>query len=206
MAVCLAQEPAQVVRCCYVRVWWAHRRWATAPSIHDPNTPRRTRVVVLGSGWGAASFLKGLDRRLTGGVPPPPPPADCPVSFVAHCGLKWLAIGADDAWYDVTVVSPNNFFQCVRELRCALFIVLHVADSLRMPAARVESMPEPFGTSGPAAVRCRYTPLLPGAVTGSVEMRSIIESTRHLLQGAPRPPITDSGALIILMRRTHVYE
>mmetsp|Transcript_20485 Transcript_20485/g.61667 ORF Transcript_20485/g.61667 Transcript_20485/m.61667 type:complete len:427 (+) Transcript_20485:251-1531(+) len=85
-------------------------RWATAPSIIDPNKPR-TRVVVLGSGWGAASFLKTLDRRLTG----------------------------DDAWYDITVVSPNNFFQ--------------------------------------------YTPLLPGAVTGSVEMRSIIESTRHLLEG-----------------------
>lgn len=85
-------------------------RWAVAPAIADPDKPR-TRVVVLGSGWGASSFLKSLDKQLTG----------------------------EGGWYDVVVVSPNNFFQ--------------------------------------------YTPLLPGAVTGSVDVRSIIESTRQLLQG-----------------------
>ena len=30
-----------------------------------------------------------------------------------------------------------------------------------------------------------YTPLLPGGVTGTVELRSIVEPVRSLLEGAP---------------------
>ena len=62
----------------------------------------RKKVVVLGSGWGAISFIKSL-------------PADTP--------------------YDVVLVSPRNYFL--------------------------------------------YTPLLPGAATGAVEERSIVEPIRR---------------------------
>jgi NADH:ubiquinone reductase (non-electrogenic) len=65
-------------------------------------------VVVLGSGWGAVSFVKSL-------------PADTP--------------------YDVVLVSPRNYFL--------------------------------------------YTPLLPGAATGAVEERSIVEPIRR--------PISEKG-------------
>jgi NADH dehydrogenase FAD-containing subunit len=41
----------------------------------DPNKPRK-RVVILGSGWGAVSALKEIDKR----------------------------------YYDVTVISPRNYF------------------------------------------------------------------------------------------------
>jgi hypothetical protein len=40
------------------------------------NSQKRERIVVLGTGWGAAAFLKGIDTRL----------------------------------YDVTVISPRNYF------------------------------------------------------------------------------------------------
>ncbi len=70
----------------------------------------RTRVVVLGSGWGSMSFVKNLPKATTG----------------------------EHGWYDLTVVSPRNYFL--------------------------------------------YTPLLPGAVTGTVEAKSIVESVRALLQ------------------------
>lgn len=46
-----------------------------------------------------------------------------------------------DGWYDVTVISPLNYFT--------------------------------------------YTPLLPGAATGNVELRSITEAVRSLVAGAP---------------------
>ena len=39
----------------------------------------RTRVVVLGSGWAAATFVKNLSSKLTG----------------------------QDGWYDVRVISPR---------------------------------------------------------------------------------------------------
>ena len=65
-------------------------------------TPGKKRVVVLGSGWGAISFVKSLEQS---------------------------------APYDVTLVSPRNYFL--------------------------------------------YTPLLPGAATGAVEDRSIVESIRR---------------------------
>jgi len=83
------------------------------PATADPfngerlqNVPKsnRPRIVVLGSGWGAISFLKSLDPS-------------CP--------------------YDVVVVSPRNYFL--------------------------------------------YTPLLPGAATGTVEDRSIVEPVRRVL-------------------------
>lgn len=64
----------------------------------------RKRVVVLGSGWGAISFVKSLGK---------------------------------DSPYDVTLVSPRNFFL--------------------------------------------YTPLLPGAATGAVEDRSIVEPIRKAI-------------------------
>jgi NADH:ubiquinone reductase (non-electrogenic) len=68
----------------------------------DVATPGKKRVVVLGSGWGAISFVKSLE-------------ANGP--------------------YDVTLVSPRNYFL--------------------------------------------YTPLLPGAATGAVEDRSIVEPIRR---------------------------
>ena len=48
---------------------------------------------------------------------------------------------AGDGWYDVTIVSPRNFFV--------------------------------------------YTPLLPSAATGAVELRSITEAVRSLVSGKP---------------------
>ena len=58
------------------------------------------------------------------------------------CGLAPDdCVGAGDGWYDVTIVSPRNFFV--------------------------------------------YTPLLPGAATGTVELRSITEAVRSLVAGAP---------------------
>ena len=54
--------------------------------------------------------------------------------MVAHAG---------NGWYDVTVISPLNYFT--------------------------------------------YTPLLPGAATGTVELRSITEAVRSLVAGAPLP-------------------
>ena len=72
----------------------------------------RTRVVVLGSGWGSMSFVKNLPAAQTG----------------------------EGGWYDLTVISPRNYFL--------------------------------------------YTPLLPGAVTGTVEAKSIVESVRALLKSA----------------------
>ena len=65
-------------------------------------TPGKRRVVVLGSGWGAISFVKSLESN---------------------------------GPYDVTLVSPRNYFL--------------------------------------------YTPLLPGAATGAVEDRSIVEPIRR---------------------------
>ncbi|KAK9838284.1 hypothetical protein WJX81_002324 [Elliptochloris bilobata] len=77
----------------------------------DGNLLPKTKVVVLGSGWGAGTFVKNLAKRVTG----------------------------RDGWYDVTIVSPRNFFT--------------------------------------------YTPLLPGAATGTVELRSITEAVRSLVAG-----------------------
>lgn len=85
-------------------------RWAVSEPIYAEGR-KKTRVVVLGSGWAAATFVKNLDSKLTD----------------------------DKGWYDIKVVSPRNYFV--------------------------------------------YTPLLPGAVTGTVDTRSIIESTRSLLRG-----------------------
>ena len=74
----------------------------TEPSRVQERTPGKKRVVVLGSGWGAVSFVKALEAS---------------------------------APYDVTLVSPRNYFL--------------------------------------------YTPLLPGAATGAVEDRSIVEPIRR---------------------------
>ena len=46
----------------------------------EPSVKERVKVLVLGSGWGAIPFLKYLDPK------------------VAHCN------------YDVTMVSPRNYF------------------------------------------------------------------------------------------------
>ena len=54
------------------------RRWSTAEPIHVEGRVR-TRVVVLGSGWAAATFVKNLSSKLTG----------------------------EDGWYDVRVISPR---------------------------------------------------------------------------------------------------
>ena len=39
----------------------------TAPSSFAPPPPNACRVVVLGSGWGAVSFIKNLDPAAFGG-------------------------------------------------------------------------------------------------------------------------------------------
>ena len=49
---------------------------AASSSSSSPSDGQREKVVVLGTGWGAAAFLKGIDTRL----------------------------------YDVTVISPRNYF------------------------------------------------------------------------------------------------
>ena len=81
---------------------------AAADQVPASKGSGRKKVVVLGSGWGAVSFVKSL-------------PADTP--------------------YDVVLVSPRNYFL--------------------------------------------YTPLLPGAATGAVEERSIVEPIRR--------PISEKG-------------
>ncbi|KAK9843346.1 hypothetical protein WJX74_010709 [Apatococcus lobatus] len=72
---------------------------------------RKTRVVVLGSGWGSMAFLRNLDPSLT----------------------------AANGRYEVTLISPRNYFL--------------------------------------------YTPLLPGAATGTVEPRSIVDPVRNHIRG-----------------------
>lgn len=71
----------------------------------------KLRVVVLGSGWGAISFLKNIDPKEFG----------------------------PDGQYELTIISPRNYFL--------------------------------------------YTPLLPSAVSGTVEERSIVEPVRNLMHG-----------------------
>ncbi|KAL0054534.1 hypothetical protein WJX82_010454 [Trebouxia sp. C0006] len=66
--------------------WQRHAKgWSVSDREADTHTPSglpRTRIVVLGSGWGAISFLRSLDPKLTSAVGP----------------------------YDVTLVSPRNYF------------------------------------------------------------------------------------------------
>jgi NADH dehydrogenase FAD-containing subunit len=72
-----------------------------ALNLNDDGTPKKQKIAVIGSGWGAHSFVKNLDATK----------------------------------YDVTLVSPRNYFL--------------------------------------------FTPMLAGAATGTVEMRSITESIRE---------------------------
>lgn len=66
--------------------WQRHAKgWSVSDRDADAHTPGgtpRTRVVVLGSGWGGITFLRSLDPKLTSAVGP----------------------------YDVTLVSPRNYF------------------------------------------------------------------------------------------------
>jgi len=67
-----------------------------------------------------------------------------PCKAVSECEAGGRVPGwacAGDGWYDVTIVSPRNFFV--------------------------------------------YTPLLPSAATGAVELRSITEAVRSLVSGTP---------------------
>jgi hypothetical protein len=61
--------------------------------------------------------------------------------LILHCQnvMMRTLVGAEGAWYDLTVISPRNFFL--------------------------------------------YTPLLPGAISGTVEPRSIVQPVRSLLEG-----------------------
>jgi len=108
--------------------------------------------------------------------------------------------GAEGAWYDLVVVSPNNFFQYVSGPVVALpaMCANHVAFVRRRAGERLKgcrTSGRGFRFRRAAGLWAgRYTPLLPGAVTGSVEMRSIIESTRHLLEGTPPSPLTNAAA------------
>ena len=45
---------------------------------HTPTGHPRTRIVVLGSGWGAISFLRNLDPKMTSGM----------VTSVAHLATE----------------------------------------------------------------------------------------------------------------------
>ena len=60
--------------------WRAKEPWKTRregpPPAADPSAAARKKVVVLGTGWGAVAFIKGLDLTQ----------------------------------YDVTIVSPRNYF------------------------------------------------------------------------------------------------
>ncbi|KAL3145311.1 hypothetical protein ABBQ38_001571 [Trebouxia sp. C0009 RCD-2024] len=66
--------------------WQRHAKgWSVSDRDADTHTPTglpRTRIVVLGSGWGAISLLRNLDPKLTSAAGP----------------------------YDVTLVSPRNYF------------------------------------------------------------------------------------------------
>lgn len=94
-----------------VQGWKLMHELAPAQETPLAEGQEKTRVVILGSGWGAMSFIKNLSFGRTG----------------------------PKGMYDITVVSPRGHFL--------------------------------------------YTPLLPGAVTGTVEQKSIMESVRYLMRG-----------------------
>ncbi len=59
----------------------------SATQQQQPAKPTKTRVVVLGSGWAAVSFLKNLDPKMFGGAPAAVAP---PVLAVACASLLLL--------------------------------------------------------------------------------------------------------------------
>jgi hypothetical protein len=142
----------------------------------------RTRVIVLGSGWAAATFVKNLSSKLTG----------------------------EDGWYDVRVISPRWVEAPVCPLCTMLFVYdppglstdmhgstlqqfLHLLptvawyDSSTFTSARLPHRDDislkrlPVAGSSAASQSASLTHA--GAVTGTVDIRSIIESTRSILRG-----------------------
>lgn len=61
---------ARMVSFVYGAPLCADRRWAVSEPIYAEGR-KKTRVVVLGSGWAAATFVKNLDSKLTGEPPIP---------------------------------------------------------------------------------------------------------------------------------------
>lgn len=95
---------------------------AASPALHElpatqeprPAAKQRTRVVVLGSGWAAVSFLKNIDPKMFGGALP-----------LLHCVLTQqeqdilplqvlttlpCPAPAEDGPYELTLISPRNYF------------------------------------------------------------------------------------------------
>ncbi len=63
---CLASDPSAFLQHLVVYFMFIMQEADT----HTPSGLPRTRIVVLGSGWGAISFLRSLDPKLTSGMPP----------------------------------------------------------------------------------------------------------------------------------------
>lgn len=98
----------EVVQLNQLRRWYQSRGLTiTEEGVGEEHAENRTKVLLLGSGWGAIPFLKYLSPT------------------VAHTN------------YDITMVSPRNYFL--------------------------------------------YSPLLPGAATGTVEGRSIVDPVRRYI-------------------------
>jgi hypothetical protein len=75
-ALFLAEKAAEIVEDTVEGLFKSKNNNNEAASSSSPSDGQREKVVVLGTGWGAAAFLKGIDTRL----------------------------------YDVTVISPRNYF------------------------------------------------------------------------------------------------
>ena len=132
--------------------------------IKAPQSTHKPRIVILGSGWGAMSFIKNLSKKdrynslcstsnVAAHCAPCGPNADdnnddscqCraasrrPVCNTAPAHLADVLFAFCSQKYDITLVSPRNYFL--------------------------------------------YTPLLPAVATGTVEERSIVEPIRRIMAG-----------------------
>jgi len=72
----------------------------------DPTRPHRTRVVVLGSGWGAISMVKALNAKIRSVAP------GCSAPNFTAATMLWLltwSVSCSDD-YDISLISPRNYF------------------------------------------------------------------------------------------------
>ncbi|KAL4447850.1 hypothetical protein ABPG75_005069 [Micractinium tetrahymenae] len=81
---------------------------AAPPAEPLPPTARRTRVVVLGSGWGAVSFIKNLDPQAFGERGPYELVVVSPRNYMLYTPLLPSAVGG--------VVSENSIVESIRKI------------------------------------------------------------------------------------------
>ena len=87
----------------------------------DPTKPNRTRVVVLGSGWGAISMVKALNSKIRY-VVLGRSSSGCTAANLST-GILTLSVRCSED-YDVSLISPRNYF-LVRPNHDDLHMVAH---------------------------------------------------------------------------------